>query len=142
VWQARFLKKHRGKNIYRFMICVEIFSKTAFWQAGAIDMNKKSIIFIRIGTLLFKSIIIVVEFLFLIVSLCLIIIYLNAPETFKFGTEFGWAWQNGNTFLIFYSGGIVFSLFAIIITLKLKKIIYYPLLLLLPMVNFYYLHYS
>jgi hypothetical protein len=103
---------------------------------------KKSQLFIRIGKLLFKSIIIVVDFILLITILSVIIDYLNHPETFIFGTEFGWAWQNGYTFVCFYSVSVVFSFFAIIITLKLKKIIYYPLLLLLPIVNYCYLIYD
>jgi len=87
---------------------------------------------------LLKSIIIIVNTLFLIKSIYFFCLCLSSPESFTFEHECGcgsWAWQNSTNFLIWNFTEIIFSSFIIFYTRKIKKISYYHLLFLLTIAH-------
>lgn len=100
-------------------------------------MSKKQL-FIKIWEILFKSIIIITELFFLTNSYFWISEYLTYPTTFIFEIELGLVRLNSVTFLSFHFVNIILSVFFVIIILKFKKINYYPLLLVLPIVHYFF----
>jgi hypothetical protein len=95
----------------------------------------------KIGVILFKSIIIIIESFFLMVSIYFFGLCWISPESFTLGCECvnSWAWENSNNFLIWKFINIILSSFLIVIILKVKAFYFLLLLLLLTITHIYLL---